>query len=318
MGDIDSYTGLLVIGDPHLEGRTPGFRKDDYPHIILDKLEWGLRYAKAHNLLPVILGDLFDKPRDNPNWMMGSLIDLLTGSECIGVFGNHDCADPELCDHDSLSLLVKAGCIRLVDGKPWRGLMNGQSVVVGGSSYRQPFPDRFELLGSDGSVPLVFWLSHHDLIVPGYEEQGRVQPRAIDGIDLVINGHIHRRLEDVQVGRTLWITPGNITRRSRSDATKDHIPSVLRIDVGIGTYSRQFVEVPHRPFDEVFHSAIVETPTDNAASAFVAGLAELQARRTESGAGLVAFLEQNLRQFDRPIADEIMALAQEITNNGKN
>lgn len=317
MPDASAYMGLLVIGDPHLEGRTPGFRKDDYSHVVLDKLEWSLRYAHAHRLLPVILGDLFDKPRDNPTWMLGSLIDLLTGTECIGIYGNHDCAEPELSNHDSLSLLVKSGRLRLLDGQPWRGLMNGRSVIVGGSSYRQQFPNQVEGANSVGSPPpLVFWISHHDLIVPGYEEQGRIQPREIDGIDLVINGHIHRRLPDVQIGRTLWMTPGNISRRSRSDATKDHIPSVLRIDIEESGYTRQFVEVPHQPFDEVFHAILAEAPTVGPASAFVAGLAELQARRTASGAGLVAFLEQNVSQFEQPVAVEIMALAQEVTDNG--
>lgn len=319
MLEADSYTGLLVIGDPHLEGRTPGFRKDDYPRAILDKLEWAIRYAQAHRLLPAILGDLFDKPRDNPTWMLGSLIDLLAGIECIGLYGNHDCADPELCEHDSLSLLVKAGCIRLLDDHPWTGSMNGRSVVVGGSSYRRRFPDRFELpSGSEGASPLVFWLAHHDVIVPGYEEQGRIQPRMIEGIDLVINGHIHRRLEEVRTGETLWMTPGNISRRSRSEATKEHVPSVLRIDIDADGYTPHFIEVPHLPFDEVFHPVIVEAvPQDSSASTFVAGLAELQARRTASGAGLLAFLASNLSQFEQPIANEIMALAKEVTDNGQ-
>ena len=39
------YQGLLLIGDPHLEGRQPGFRKDDYPVAILEKLQWCLHYA---------------------------------------------------------------------------------------------------------------------------------------------------------------------------------------------------------------------------------------------------------------------------------
>jgi DNA repair exonuclease SbcCD nuclease subunit len=316
MSDAGDYAGLLLIGDPHLEGRTPGFRKDDYPHVILDKLEWALRYAQAHRLLPAMLGDLFDKPRDNPTWMLGKLIDLLTGIECIGLYGNHDCADPELNDHDSLSLLVKAGRLRLLDGQPWRGMMNGRSVIVGGSSYRKPLPDRIDRSpDADGVSALVFWLTHHDMIVPGYE-QGRIPPREIDGIDLVINGHIHRRLQDVQTGRTLWMTPGNISRRARREAAKEYVPSVLRIDITADGYARQFVEVPHQRFDEVFHSMLADAVADGPASAFVAGLAELQSRRTESGAGLVAFLEKNLSQFDRPIADEIMALAQEVTNHG--
>lgn len=313
----DQYGGLLVIGDPHLEGRAPGFRKDDYPRVILDKFEWCLRYARANSLLPTILGDLFDKPRDNPTWMLGSLIELLGSIECVGIYGNHDCADPQLSDHDSLSLLVKAGRIRLLDDRPWRGRMNGRSVILGGSSYRRPIPDSFAADNGEMEPPLVFWLTHHDVIVPGYEEQGRVEPRAIDHVDLVINGHIHRRLADVQAGRTLWITPGNISRRARSDATRDHVPTVLRVDVNSGGYARQFVDVPHRPFEDVFHQIIVDSAVEATPSAFVAGLAELQARRTESGAGLLAFLEKNVVQFEPPVAAEIMQLANEVTGNGQ-
>lgn len=330
----NQYVGLLVIGDPHLEGRTPGFRRDNYPEVILEKFAWCLRYARANRLLPTMLGDLFDKPRDNPTWMLGSLIDLLSGVECIGIYGNHDCAEPQLTDHDSLSLLVKAGRLRLLDNKPWRGRMNGRAIVIGGSSYRQPIPDSFaaeETAVQEGTNvtqaqpsprPLVFWLTHHDVIVPGYEEQGRLETRSIDRIDLVINGHIHRRLGDVQRDQTLWITPGNISRRTRSDASRDHVPSVLRIDInnnGSGPgYERRIIEVPHQPFDDVFHPELVDSAADADAgsSAFVAGLRELQARRTEGGAGLMSFLEKNLPQFDGDVAAEIRRLAKEITNNG--
>ena len=311
------YRGLLIIGDPHLEGRQPGFRRDDYPQVVLDKLGWCLEYARHQQLLPCILGDLFDKPRDNPTWMLVRLIEMLN-VEVIGLYGNHDCADPLLNDHDSLSLLVKAGCLRLLDEQtPWRGRMNGRTVVVGGSSYRQTIPARFESAGDhENEKPLVVWLAHHDILVPGYEEQGRIRPREIEGIDLVINGHIHRRLEDVQTGATLWLTPGNISRRCRNDATRDHVPAVLRIDVEPGGWQRCAVEVPHRPFDEIFHEAVVEAQFDASASAFVSGLAELQQRRTQSGCGLMEFLQQNLAQFDAAVGCEIMDLAQEVTDNG--
>lgn len=313
-----SYLGLLMIGDPHLEGRQPGFRKDDYPQVILDKLAWCLDYARQHRLLPVLLGDLFEKPRDNPNWMIARLLDMLQG-EIVGLYGNHDCADPELKDHDSLSLLVKAGRLRLLcEASPWCGTMNGRQVVVGGSSYRQPIPQRFacEQNGQNGNEPpLVIWLTHHDLDIPGYDE-GRYKPRELPGIDLVINGHIHRRLDEVSTGSTRWLTPGNISRRKRSDATRDHVPSVLRIDVSAAGYELSYVSLPHRAFDEIFHETVMESSEPLQASAFVTGLAELQARRTASGAGLMEFLQSNVTQFEPAVADEIMNLANEVTANG--
>lgn len=313
----ETYGGLLFVGDPHLEGRQPGFRKDDYARAILEKLEWCLNYARENRLLPVLLGDMFDKPRDNPTWMLGRLIEMLGRIECVGIYGNHDCAEPTLSDHDSLSLLIKAGCIHLISADhPWRGTMSGRTVIVGGSSYRLPIPEEFDCGSDCGNNPLVIWVTHHDLIVSGYDS-GRFKPREIERIHLVINGHIHRHLEDVQTGRTLWLTPGNISRRSRNDVVKQHVPSVLRIDVNPDGEERLFIEVPHRPFNEVFHESVAEETAVGSASAFVSGLAELQARRTEGGAGLMAFLEQNLNQFDNSVGDEIMILAKEVTGDGK-
>lgn len=310
------YFGLLMIGDPHLEGRQPGFRKDDYAKVILEKLDWSLAYAREEQLLPVILGDLFDKPRDNPTWMIGRLFEMMQG-EIVGIYGNHDVHYlPELTEHDSLSLLVKAGCLRILNAEsPWTGLINGREVLLGGSSYREEIPKKWKETKKTKCLgqPLTIWLTHHDILIPGYDE-GRIKPTAIDGIDLIINGHIHRRLETVTRGQTQWLTPGNISRRSRSDATKDHRPSVLRIDVQPESFEMTYVEIPHRPFDEVFHDAVIESAEKIGASAFVAGLSELQARRTSSGAGLQEFLTQNLDQFKPQVQAEIWNLAEEVTH----
>jgi hypothetical protein len=159
-------------------------------------------------------------------------------------------------------------------------------------------------------------MTHHEILVPGYDD-GRIEPRAIDGIDLIVNGHIHQHLADVRVGRTLWMTPGNISRRSRHDAVRAHRPAVLRLDVTPHGFAPRLVEVPHRPYDEVFHESVIETTVAAGQSAFVSGLAELQARRTATGAGLWEFLNQNLGQFEPEVADEIRTLAREVTKDGE-
>jgi hypothetical protein len=310
----ESYAGLLIVGDPHVEGRQPGFRKDDYPNVIMDKLAWCVEYARQHRLLLALLGDLFDKPRDNPNWLLNRLFEVLP-FETIGLFGNHDVHyNPELTEHDSLSLLVNTGRLRLVSvDSPWNGTIGGCPTIVGGASYRQEIPTRFgATIGPDGPS-LVIWLTHHDILIPGYDE-GRIAPHEIPGVDVVINGHIHRRLSDVQVGSTLWLTPGNITRRSRSDAAREHIPSALRIDVSPRELKIGHVEVPHRPFEEVFHEAVIESSEGAEGSAFIAGLAELQTRRTASGEGLLEFLRKNVAQFEPDVAAEILVLAKEVAN----
>ncbi len=314
-----NYSGVLLIGDPHLEGRQPGFRKDDYPQVILQKLTWALDYADEHRLLPAILGDLFDKPRDNPNWLLYHLLGILRAREVLALYGNHDVHfNPELTADDSLQLLVQAGVLRLVTAEdPWRGIMNGRTVIVGGSSYRHDIPESFAAgETADGNPPLVMWLTHHDILIPGYDD-GRIKPREIAGVDLLVNGHIHRRLEPVECGRTTWITPGNISRRSRNDASKLHVPSVLAVTVQPDSYAVDYVTVPHQPFDEVFHAGVIETIVEDRPSSFVEGLAELQARRTDSGAGLMHFLEQNVGQFAPPVTEEIRRLASEVLSEAR-
>lgn len=313
------FQGLLVIGDPHIEGRQPGFRSDNYPEVILGKVEWCLRHAQEQQLLPVFLGDLFDKPRDNPTWILGRLIDMLTRTPAIGIFGNHDCAETSLNDHDSLSILIKAGCFRLVSAaEPWYGIINERKVFVAGSSYREPIPQSYKPPKTPKRnlfepPPLVVWLTHHDIDIAGYEN-GRFKPHEIENVRLLINGHIHRRLETVTAGITQWMTPGNISRRSRSEACRDHVPRVIRIDVFDEKHEVTDIEIPHRPFDEVFFAPLAEIPlAENSASEFVTGLAELTARRTDGGAGLHAFLAENLCQFEPAVAMQIKNLARQVT-----
>lgn len=319
MAEMTKYQGILLIGDPHLEGRQPGFRKDDYPQVILQKLEWCLNYARENRLLPALLGDLFDKPRDNPNWLIGRLIQILQG-EILSLYGNHDVhTTAELSEDDSLDLLVKAGCLQMLDeANPWRGKIGPRDVVIGGSSYRRAIPKLYKCdqCQPGETPPLVLWLTHHDILIPGYED-GRIKPREIAGIDLVVNGHIHRALETVTTGKTRWITPGNISRRARNDATRTHKPSVLRVDVTDAGFELTTIEVPHGAFDDVFHEALAELPAETAASSFVLGLSEMLARRTASGAGLMEFLNHNLAQFEPAVAAEIRALANEVTDAQK-
>ncbi|WP_299468900.1 metallophosphoesterase [uncultured Gimesia sp.] len=307
----EDYRGVLLIGDPHVEGRKPGFRKDDYPKVVLEKLRWCLQTADEQQLLPVILGDLFHVPRDNQNWLLYELLALFE-TPVYGIYGNHDCRENQLNEHDTLSILIQAGryCL-LSEETPWRGTMVGRSVVVGGTSWGQKLPKTIELeAGSDS--PLVVWVTHHDLVVPGYEEQGYFRPYELQGVDFVVNGHIHRRLEDVQKGQTTWITPGNIIRRSRSDASRAHVPSVLKLEATAEGWQRSVIEIPHVPFDEVFHEEVCEETAEGVPSAFISGLAELQSRRTDTAAGLKFFLEKNLEQFESTVAEEVKKLANEV------
>lgn len=310
------YAGLLIIGDPHLEARKPGFRKDDYPRTILNKLTWLLDYAQRKNFFPLILGDLFHLPRNNPNWLLVEIIRLFV-NPIAGIYGNHDVHENVINSDDSISVIAEASNLHLLDEQLCLRLnIEDMPVLIGGTPWGRKLPDKLRLEDRK-EAGFVLWLAHHDLKVPGYEEQGWLKPKELPGIDVVVNGHIHRNLEPLRKKGTLWLTPGNISRRSRGDAVREHVPSALVIHFLRGRPVTEYVEVPHEPFDTVFYPQAVSEDLRIAGSAFVDGLSELQARRTESGEGLNYFLEKNLGQFESDVAEEIQKLAREVLQNGE-
>ena len=315
-----TYAGLLFVGDPHLATRAPGFRRDEYAETMLEKLAWCLGYARENGLAVVLLGDLFHHPRDVSNWLLVELIRLLDPPVWT-VPGNHDCHENALTDHDTLAVLAAAGCVRLLDreGPQTLQISGGSRVVVGGSCWSDQLPERFDVesfcrdLGAT-HAPLVFWVTHHDVRFPGYEDFGRYGCFEVPGVDVVVNGHVHRTFPDVRVGRTTWMNPGSLCRINRDEHSRRHAPGALRFDIHGDRWTATRVAVPHRSFDDVFHPLVEpdQVPTAAGESMFIKELAALEAYRTASGAGLEQFLEANLRQFDPRVAEEIRDLAKEV------
>ncbi len=304
-----SYSGIIFIGDPHISSRVVGFRRDDFGRTVLGKIAWCLEFAREQNMLPVFLGDLFNYPRDNANWLIGELVDLLGRHETYGIYGNHDCQEDSLGEHDSLDILVKSRHYRLLSLEaPLRLRVDDASLALYGASWNKRIPGRLDRHEPDEYGVLV---SHHDVRMPGYEEIGRFGPFSIEDVGLVVNGHIHTQLADRIVGTTAWTNPGNISRTRRSDAVRAVIPSALVLQREAGAWIRRYQQIPHRPYEEVFHEAVADGTLPIEDSAFVKGLAELQARRSESGAGLLQFLEHNLGAFEAPVRAEIESLAAE-------
>jgi hypothetical protein len=176
-------------------------------------------------------------------------------------------------------------------------------------SWRKPIPTKFVRAADDDYCILV---THDDLQMHEAVSTGRFRPFEIQGIDLVVNGHVHRQLGEQVVGMTTWCNPGNISRVTRSDAVRAFAPSVLRMTLTGGDWERSLVVVPHRPFEEVFHDGVTVEDSGFERSEFVQGLAELQIRKTDSGAGLRQFLDLNLPHFDDDIRTEIESLAAEV------
>ena len=305
---------MLFIGDPHLASRIPGYRKDDYMAAIFKKLEFTLNYAEENKLLPVILGDLFHWPRDNATRLLTQLIRLFDNRLILSVTGNHDTTELSLQDDDSLAVLAAAGKICLLDQNgPWKGMINGVFVTIGGTAWSDRLPNSFTAAPNSLSI----WITHHNICYSDGENIG-VKPHEIPGINLLINGHIHKPMPEEIHGMTTWLNPGNISRVARSEGVRSAVPSVLKMTPLTNlTWISETIELPHKPFDEVFHpmSEAFAANGLGGGSLFIQGLEDLESMRTAGGSGLVTFINNNISLFEKEVAEVILNLVKEVCPN---
>lgn len=306
------YKGLLFIGDPHVASKAPSFRKDDYRAAILNKLEFALNYSDEHELLPIILGDLFHWPRDNATSLLTQLIRLFDNRLILSITGNHDSTELTLQDDDSLSILAAAKKIHLLDKEgPWKGLINGIEVSINGTAWNERLPNVVDKIKDETTI----WITHHNLALFDVDEIG-IKPKEIPGIDLIVNGHMHKPAPKQVHGMTTWLNPGNIARVQRAEEVRTAVPSALKMTLGKGNENWLFesIALPHEPFENVFYpmSPMSNPLLDRTGSQFIQGLEDLESMRTPGGAGLVSFIQQNISHFDEEVATLILNLVKEV------
>lgn len=216
------FVGFLFIGDPHLSSTRPGRRLDDYCLTVLEKLSQAAHICHQNRLIPVILGDLFHRNRENNIELLNLLVTVAKAFPCAPIVleGNHDKAETALTSHDALSLMGAMGVFRLVT---WKGYVDtfdfkGVPVHLWATPYGATIDESIE--AKDGRNVMI---THHDLAFAG-AYPGAALLTEIKGCDMVVNGHMHKTSRSVVKGVTTWHNPGNISRLSVD--TVDHVPSV--------------------------------------------------------------------------------------------
>ena len=214
--DLPSCDGLLIIGDLHVSSRRPGRRKDAaWPGPILAKLERCVVVANERNLLPVLLGDLFERPVEPDMALTSRLIRILKGfrHRPLANVGNHDMAHTQLSDGDSLAVLALCDVVDAVtlSGPVGVAAMGGARLGVGFTPFGQEIPS--DARGALPEADRVAWFTHHDIAFgQGYPRA--VPPHPIEGAWLAVNGHVHKTERPIRAGGTLWHNPGALSRTS--------------------------------------------------------------------------------------------------------
>jgi hypothetical protein len=170
--------------------------------------------------------------------LLGELFGMLAGCPikpfCLA--GNHDLSESMLTPDtalavtqatglmlviDDLALNQKPGCFALAD-------IGGVLVGLGGSPYGMEIP---KSVGWPSGVRRGLWITHEDMAFPG-SYPGARDFFEIQGVEAVVNGHMHLAQQPVLAGGAAWHNPGNILRLS-VDA-KAHIPAVTAWTPGGG------------------------------------------------------------------------------------
>lgn len=248
--------GIIFIGDPHITSRKPGRRKDDFESAILGKLQEAINVANLNNCQPIILGDLFDRPKESSEALKTKTMRILNSSNYkpICLVGNHDISNEKLSDGDTLAMFSEAGVLEVIkeSGIHCTLEIGGKTILLGGTPYGQEIPDTvMEYKRNDEKV---IWLTHHDLAF-GSTYPGAQELFEIDGCGFVINGHMHHQKDIEKRGKTVWFNPGNITRKAIDDI--DHVPSIwklnndFRIEQIVLTYEKDVISLKGRLVDEI-------------------------------------------------------------------
>jgi hypothetical protein len=140
-----------------------------------------------------------------------------------------------------------------------------------------------------------------------------VPPFAVEGCDVLINGHIHKTQQSILAGRTRWMNPGNITRQSVD--LVDHVPRAWILD-GSGALEPQALPFENNVFDltgRVVEAADGSVVAREVESAFVTLLqAESSTELKRSGDGSIVRDEIEAKFASDDTSDAVRAIVRSL------
>ena len=246
---------FLIIGDNHLDSKTPPSRLDNYMETCLQELLETLQIAKANKVdYYILLGDIFNRISVGGECRNRALEILSSDNgepwpfEKYLVVGNHDIAhDPDLMEKADAQSLVSAGCVKFVDtieGLPvrfWHFTPKLDRNLKEG--VMKDFDEKIMFMhASITDRPFAFDTVLFDELT--------VHPNT----KLIFSGHIHKKMEAEKVG-VKFINPGSVGRnRISDDYSKTKVSVIgLQYDFSNDEYKTKVFELKSSlPYDVIF------------------------------------------------------------------
>lgn len=246
--------GFLFANNLMLDTRKTLKRTDDVSQTILKKLDFITEITKNKDLILVLCGSTFTKTFCVKT--LSECMDRLKGLESIILADENQMSGGKLNAQSTLGILSKAGLARAVFGNEISKRVDietdGGEVTFGIVGNRQSVVND-EIVIDHGLFNQMECIYIGDFLAD-LEFQGlanSVKPYEVRHCALVVASGESTSMSDAKVGKTQWVTPGNVVRHTPAQETLK--PSCL---IYTPNEEIEFIEIPHDEF--VFDSNVPE------------------------------------------------------------
>lgn len=302
---------LLLLSDAHCRYLAPENRidKDFFNDVVLRKLKAVVDIANEQDVDALLqAGDLFDSS-DPTRYVCAEVIKVLKRSNApiYTVLGQHDVAFRALEDitRTGAYLLESTGVIQIV-GLNKKPVYAPVGMMISGLSFEQDY-DPQPVEKSD-TVNFNILVAHATVgekpLYPGDESESvRRFIKKHKNFDLVLLGDVHTEFQDDFLGTQVFNT-GPLIRKSIAEKLQK--PNVIIYDTETRKYER--IEVPHKPWREVFNLQEEKKEADSKLEEFIQAIKNEKKQTVSFEDNLVKYYEQHKVSED---AKKVIASAME-------
>lgn len=215
-------SNVIFIGDLHLRSTSPIARCDDYPNVILGKLESIANAAKLYKCKNIILlGDVFDTPITTLPYL-ATVLETFKKIKSLGItvytiVGNHDIKNNRMdsLPTTALGILISSDYLKLAPNE----------LMIENTLFRCfNYPDELsEKLTDNYEVCVAHQYYNFELSSKTLHEDDLIRLK----YDAMVLGHYHAPCDTENIGNTILYRPGSLSRNTSEPYNKLRTPRFL-------------------------------------------------------------------------------------------
>ena len=257
-------TRFAFFTDPHLSGKSPRHRIDDYPRAILAKMAEVYQTAKRECCSFVACsGDFFNTHRIFAYDVIGDAMDIIesAGIPTYMCLGEHDLYghSPHTYPKSTLAFLVRRCPSVTVITDPMA--IHGSDNIVLHSKHEFDSPDIIKGIGIESpDVKNYNILLCHELITNGKAPFDVIHTSTFEDspFDLVLSGDLHDGYSTHEVNGTWFCNPGALARQKTNDSHRHPQMAVIEIQKGLDPVVDIRKLTCAQPGEDVFGESITD------------------------------------------------------------